>query len=162
MSHDHDHEHDHDEPQTPLAATPSHGYWKSLHELDGKAGWQLQPSTKEFPPGADQAPIDLMSRRNLFHLMGASMALAGVAGPGCRRYEKEEIVPLSRRPEDQIPGTTLQYATTFELGGVAHALIATSFVPRLRGAAIGAWAGVSSSALAIGPLFGALLENSLG
>ena len=44
----------------------------------------------------------------------------------------------------------------------ALALIATSFAPRLRGAAIGAWAGVSSSALAIGPLFGALLENSLG
>jgi MoCo/4Fe-4S cofactor protein with predicted Tat translocation signal len=131
--HDHDHEHDHDDvPAAPLPPTPEHGYWKSLRELDGAADWQLQPSAKEFPPGADQPPpTDPLSRRNFFHLMGASMGLAGlgVAG-GCRRYEKEEIVPLARRPEDQVPGTTLQYATTYELGGSAHALIATSFEGR--------------------------------
>src|ERR1700733_7850474 len=124
----HDHDHDHDQsPQEPLPPTPSHGYWKSLRELEGKAPWQLAPSGKEFPPGADQAPaIDPMSRRNFFHLMGASMALAGVAGPGCKRYEQDKIVPLARRPEDQTPGSTLQYATAFDLGGSAHALIATS------------------------------------
>jgi molybdopterin-containing oxidoreductase family iron-sulfur binding subunit len=127
--HDHDHAADHG-PVAPLPATPSHGYWKSLRELDGKAPWQLTPSTKEFPPGADQPAIDPLSRRNFFHLMGASMGLAGIAGAGCRRYEKEEIVPLSRRPEDQVPGTTLKYATAYELGGSAHALVATSYEGR--------------------------------
>jgi molybdopterin-containing oxidoreductase family iron-sulfur binding subunit len=112
----------------PLPATPTHGYWRSIRELDGKADFQTNPSTNEFPPAAEPGVIDPMSRRNFFHLMGASMALAGVAG--CKRYEKEEIVPLARRPEDQVPGTTQQYATAFELGGAGHALIATSYEGR--------------------------------
>src|SRR6516162_8552439 len=95
--HDHDHHdghdhHHHDEPQAPLpplSPTPTHGYWKSLRELEGKAPWQLEPTNREFPPGADQPPpVDPMSRRNFFHLMGASMGLAGLgAAAGCRRYE---------------------------------------------------------------------------
>jgi molybdopterin-containing oxidoreductase family iron-sulfur binding subunit len=141
--HDHGHEHDHDhdhahphthdeQPQAPLPATPEHGYWKSLRELEGKADWQLNPSTREFAPGSDEPPpADPMSRRNFFHLMGASMGMAGLAvGAGCRRYEKEEIVPLAKRPEAQVPGTTLEYATTYDLAGSAHALIATSFEGR--------------------------------
>src|SRR6185436_4481902 len=88
------------------------------------------PDDNEFPPMP--AVSDPLSRRNFFHLMGASMGLAGigVAAGGCRRYESEEIVPLSRRPEDQTPGTVLKYATAFELGGVAQALIATSYEGR--------------------------------
>ena len=142
--HDHTHDHDHGPsgqvdntashpmaPSGPLPATPEHGYWKSLRELEGKAPWQLEPHIKEFEPGSDEKPVDPMSRRNFFHLMGASMGLAGLAaGSGCRRYEKEEIVPLSRRPDGQTPGQTLQYSTTFELGGSAHALVATSFEGR--------------------------------
>jgi molybdopterin-containing oxidoreductase family iron-sulfur binding subunit len=132
--HDHDHgDHDHDHPHddaalAALAPTPVHGYWKSLRELDGTAAFQVSPSAREFPPGADQPSVDPLSRRNFFHLMGASMALAGVGA--CQRYEKEEIVPLSRRPEDQTPGVTQQYATAFELGGVGHALLATAFEGR--------------------------------
>jgi MoCo/4Fe-4S cofactor protein with predicted Tat translocation signal len=136
--HDHDHGHDHAhphtheaKPQASLPATPEHGYWKSLRELEGKAPWQLEPSSREFAPGADEAPpIDPMSRRNFFHLMGASMGMAGLAvGAGCR-YEKEDIVPLARRPENQVPGTTLEYSTTYDLGGSAHALVVTSFEGR--------------------------------
>src|ERR1043165_1237714 len=136
--HDHgDHDHgDHDdhgdhesgEPLPDLPATPEHGYWKSLRELSGEAAFQVGRTGHEFPPEADQPNKDPLSRRNFFHLMGASMALAGVAG--CQRYEKEEIVPLARRPEDQTPGVTQQYATAFELGGVGHAMLATSFEGR--------------------------------
>ncbi|HEY1549748.1 MAG TPA: TAT-variant-translocated molybdopterin oxidoreductase [Kofleriaceae bacterium] len=135
--HDHDHDHSdhhdhHDEPMQPVPATPSHGYWKSLRELAGKADWQTSPTRKEFRPGSDKPPeLDPMSRRNFFHLMGASMGLAGLgaAAAGCR-YDKEEIVPLARRPEDQTPGQTLQYATVYDLAGVAHPLVATSFEGR--------------------------------
>ncbi len=124
-----DHDHSHDAPlPAELPPTPVHGYWKSLAELDGKAAWQLQPSRKEFADGIVDRPADPMSRRNFFHLMGASMALAGVGA--CQRYEKDEIVPLARRPEDQVPGTTLQYATAYELAGVGHSLLATSFEGR--------------------------------
>ncbi|HEY5945100.1 MAG TPA: TAT-variant-translocated molybdopterin oxidoreductase [Kofleriaceae bacterium] len=130
--HKHPHSHESDAEKAPLPATPDHGYWKSLRELEGKAPWQLEPSSREFEPGADEAPpVDPMSRRNFFHLMGASMGMAGLAaGAGCRRYEKEEIVPLARRPENQVPGTTLEYSTTYDLAGSAHALIATSFEGR--------------------------------
>jgi molybdopterin-containing oxidoreductase family iron-sulfur binding subunit len=130
----HDHDHDNDHPPAPLPATPEHGYWKSLRELAGTTEWQQDgASRKEFTGGSDQAPTeaDGSTRRNFFQLMGASMGLAGLAaGAGCQRYEKEEIVPLARRPEDQTPSTTLQYSTTYELGGAAHALIATSFEGR--------------------------------
>jgi len=127
--HDDDDDEHHDAP--PLAdspPTPVHGYWKSLRELDGSAAFQVGRTGHEFPPEADQASKDPLSRRNFFHLMGASMALAGVGA--CQRYEKEEIVPLARRPEDQTPGITQQYATAFELGGVGHSLLATAFEGR--------------------------------
>ncbi|MDQ3337012.1 MAG: Fe-S-cluster-containing hydrogenase [Myxococcota bacterium] len=104
-----------------MPPTPEHGYWRSLRELD-----ESTPiSSNEFPAMPEVA--DPMHRRNFFQLMGASMALAGAAG--CR-YEKEDIVPLARRPEDQVPGQAQQYATAFELGGVGQALLATSFEGR--------------------------------
>nr|HEX4315160.1 Fe-S-cluster-containing hydrogenase [Kofleriaceae bacterium] len=133
--HEHEHGHDdgaHDAPVAPLPPTPEYGYWKSIRELQGQAPWQLDPATgrREFPtaPAEAEPVIDPMSRRNFFHLMGASAALAGVAS--CQRYEKEEIVPLARRPEDQTPGQTQEYATAWELSGVGHPLIATSYEGR--------------------------------
>jgi MoCo/4Fe-4S cofactor protein with predicted Tat translocation signal len=129
--HEHDGDDDDHHDDTPLAdlpPTPVHGYWKSLRELDGGAAFQVGRTGHEFPPEADQPNKDPLSRRNFFQLMGASMALAGVGA--CQRYEKEEIVPLARRPEDQTPGVTQQYATAFELGGVGHGLLATAFEGR--------------------------------
>src|SRR5829696_3620342 len=63
-------------------ATPVHGYWRSLAELEGKAKLQTDRGNNEFPPAPDVS--DPLSRRNFFQLMGASMALAGVGA--CRRY----------------------------------------------------------------------------
>lgn len=42
------------------------------------------------------------------------------------------------------------------------AIISSTFPPRQRGVAIGIWAGVSAGGLAIGPLLGAALTESLG
>jgi molybdopterin-containing oxidoreductase family iron-sulfur binding subunit len=103
-------------------------YWKSLDELAGDADLAAR-ARDEFPDAADQT-VDLPSRRNFFRLMGASMALAGIAGPGCDRYHSEDIVPLARRPEDQVPGTTLQYASVFELGGWGLPVVVTSYEGR--------------------------------
>lgn len=102
-----------------------HGYWKSLGELEH--GGPIGPSA-EVPKDDDH--VDPLNRRNFMQLMGASLALAGVAGAGCKRYDREEIVPLGRRPEDMTPGNTLQYATTFELSGHGQALLATSYEGR--------------------------------
>jgi Fe-S-cluster-containing dehydrogenase component len=113
----------------------NHGYWKSLEELERDqvdAGPGQDGDPHEFPEGAfdAEAPLDPMSRRRLFQLMGASMALAGVAGTGCRRYQKEEIIPLARRPEDETPGIAQQYATAWDFGGVGQPLLATSYEGR--------------------------------
>jgi molybdopterin-containing oxidoreductase family iron-sulfur binding subunit len=125
--HDHGHQSGPDDALVPIAPT-EHGYWRSLKELEGQASYQLDPTAaaNEFLTPPDRV-IDPMHRRNFFQLMGASMALAGVSA--CR-YEKEEIVPLAKRPEDQTPGVTQQYATAFDLGGVGHALVATAFEGR--------------------------------
>ena len=107
------------------------GYWRSLAELESAAEYQRDKGD-EFPTGAgtNADGSDPLSRRNFFQLMGASLALAGVAGPGCHRYEKDEIVPLARRPEDMVPGNPQQYASVFELAGAAQALLVTSYEGR--------------------------------
>jgi len=117
---------DNDEVQDLAPAPREHGYWKSLGELERGA----PTGDPTEVPGKDDAAVDPLNRRNFMQLMGASLALAGVAGPGCKRYEKEDIVPLARRPEDQIPGVSQQYATSFELSGHAQALLVTSFEGR--------------------------------
>ena len=103
----------------------NHGYWMSLSEVDPEAA--PTPSDVE---GADGDVVDPLNRRNFMQLMGASMALAGVAGAGCHRYDREEIVPLSRRPEDMVPGVTQQYASAFEFGGMTQAVLVTSYEGR--------------------------------
>ena len=112
-----------------IPATPAHGFWKTLKELEGTAKLQTEKGNNEFPAGlvGGDAPVNPLHRRNFFQLMGASMALAGV---GACRYEKEEIVPLARRPEGQVPGQAQHYATAMELGGVAYPLLATSYEGR--------------------------------
>ncbi|MBA2543348.1 MAG: 4Fe-4S dicluster domain-containing protein [Deltaproteobacteria bacterium] len=107
-------------PEAVDDAPVAYGYWRSLREME--AGTATKSDGNELPPVPQVS--DPLSRRNFFHLMGASMALAGV---GACRYEKEEIVPLARRPEHQTPGQAQTYATAYDLGGVGHALLATSF-----------------------------------
>ncbi|MCA9673780.1 MAG: 4Fe-4S dicluster domain-containing protein [Kofleriaceae bacterium] len=109
---------------------PGDGTWRSLDELE--RGGELAPGAEhEFPEtSADSQVADPMSRRNFAKLMGASMALVGVAGAGCKRYEKEEIVPLARRPEDEVPGVPRYYATAWDFAGFGQALVATSFEGR--------------------------------
>ena len=64
-------------------------------------------------PGADEPPSGA-SRRQFIQLMGASMAMAGLAG--CRRPE-ELTLPYARKPEEVIPGIPLHYATGMPFRG---------------------------------------------
>lgn len=48
------------------------------------------------------------------------------------------------------------------VGPAALALIATAFPDHRRGTALGVWAGISASAVGIGPLFGAYITETLG
>ncbi|MDQ6912831.1 MAG: 4Fe-4S dicluster domain-containing protein [Verrucomicrobiota bacterium] len=74
----------------------------------------------EFPLGSDNWP-DELSRRRFLKLMGASIALAGVAG--CTRQPAERIVPYLRQPEEIVPGKPLFYATALTLAGYARGVL---------------------------------------
>lgn len=67
---------------------------------------------------------DGFSRRRWLQLMGASLALGGVAG--CR-FEEEKIAAFAFRPQDRVPGVPQHYATFTELCGVAEPLLSTTY-----------------------------------
>ena len=96
--------------------------WRSLEDRAADPAFR-ELVQREFPAHADEmlAP----SRRDFLRLMGASVALAGMTA--CRRWPTEHIVPFAHRPEGYVPGNTLQYATSFELGGAAVGLLVTSY-----------------------------------
>ena len=54
--------------------------------------------------------------------MGASFALAGVAG--CEA-KKQELLPFAHRPEGRVPGKPQRYATAMDLSGHAIGLLVT-------------------------------------
>ena len=73
-------------------------------------------------PDSPTQRTDGLSRRRWLQLMGASLALAGVAG--CR-WEKREIRPFAKRPADRIPGESQRFATTMDMAGAALGLLVT-------------------------------------
>ncbi len=82
-------------------------YWCSLDELAGTPEFEAAVA-KEFPGSASEL-VDAVSRRGFFKLMGASMALAGLAG--CTRQPDETIYPYVKQPEDLILGKPKYFAT---------------------------------------------------
>ena len=107
----------------PLETRPAgRALWRSLDDLAGDPTLR-ELVGREFPSYADEmlAP----SRRDFLRLMGASVALAGMTA--CRRWPSESIVPLAHREAGYVPGNTLQYGTSFELGGAAIGLLVTSY-----------------------------------
>lgn len=97
-------------------------YWRSLDQLENSAEFQ-EFMHREFPVAASEFP-EGVSRRRWMQLMGASFALASVAG--CR-WETEKIAPMVERPEGYIPGNAQHYATTIEWAGAPRHLLVTCF-----------------------------------
>jgi MoCo/4Fe-4S cofactor protein with predicted Tat translocation signal len=101
-------------------------YWRSLDELAATPEFE-DLLEREFPRQAigwaeDEIPNE--GRRNFLKLMGASLALGGLAA--CTRQPTEHIMPYVRQPEDLIPGRPLFYATATTLNGVATGVLAES------------------------------------
>ncbi len=82
-------------------------YWRSVDELANTPEFQAAVE-KEFPSAA-QEWVDPVSRRVFLKLMGASMALAGLAG--CTKQPDEPIYPYVKAPEDLILGKPMYFAT---------------------------------------------------
>lgn len=82
-------------------------YWRSIDELANTEDFQAAVE-REFP-GAAQEWVDPVSRRGFLKLMGASMALAGLAG--CTKQPDEPIYPYVKAPEDLVLGKPNYFAT---------------------------------------------------
>ncbi len=110
--------------------TTGKAYWRSLEE------WADTPEfrenlAREFPSMLPET-FGPATRRQFLKVMGASMALAGVVGctpsnPTWPRWKAAKILPYAYRPDGQSPGTPQHFATSFEIGGVARALLAKSY-----------------------------------
>src|ERR1700722_11059511 len=82
-------------------------YWRSLEEVADTPEFR-KFLDDEFISGASQWDESL-SRRSLLKVMGASLALAGLAS--CKRKVDETIVPYVQQPEGWTAGKPQYYAT---------------------------------------------------
>ncbi len=98
--------------RTRLTQKSGPAYWRSLDELAGSEAFE-ELLQREFPLHASTWP-DGVSRRRFLHLMGASLALAGVGA--CTRQPTEKILPYVRQPEQIVPGEPLFFATALDSG----------------------------------------------
>ena len=105
----------------PILGSSGKQYWRSLNELQGSAEFEASLAN-EFPEGATEPPSGV-SRRNFLSILGASVALATLAG--CRRPE-EKILPYAKAPEEVIPGNALYFATAIPFAGTAFGLLVES------------------------------------
>ena len=97
-------------------------YWRSLDELADTPAFRAFVE-REFPSLAGEM-LSPTTRRRFLKMMGASLAMAGLAG--CR-WPEEKIVPHAHRPGNQTPGVPVRFATAMELGGAASGLLVTSY-----------------------------------
>ena len=102
-------------------------YWRSVDELANTPEFQAAVE-REFP-GSPHAWGDDVSRRGFLKFMGASAALAGLAG--CTKQPDEPIYPYVKAPEDLILGKPMYFATAhpFVTGAVPLLVKSDQFRP---------------------------------
>jgi molybdopterin-containing oxidoreductase family iron-sulfur binding subunit len=96
-------------------------YWRSLSELSETEEFQEFVS-REFQD-VDVGQNGSVSRRRFMQLMGASLTLTGATG--C--WEKEKILPHTRRPAGVVPGKSKMFTSVMDMAGVGLPLSVTSF-----------------------------------
>ena len=104
-------------------------YWKSLDELADTPAFQ-ELMQEEFPRQASAGEwVDAVSRRGFLKVMGASFALAGLAG--CTKQPDEPIFPYVRQPEDLVLGKPMYFATShpFPTGAIPVLVKSDAFRP---------------------------------
>lgn len=93
-------------------------YWRSLNQLAQNEEYK-NFLHREFPENGSEMN-DNLSRRNFLQIMGASVALAGLAA--CRK-PVQKILPFTNQPEDLVPGIPLYYATAAPFQDYVTALV---------------------------------------
>jgi MoCo/4Fe-4S cofactor protein with predicted Tat translocation signal len=116
-----------DEVRQELKGVKGKKYWRSIDELANTAEFQAAVE-REFPSSA-QEWVDPVSRRGFMKLMGASLALAGLAG--CTKQPDEPIYTYAKAPEDLILGKPMYFASAhpFLTGAVPLLVKSDQFRP---------------------------------
>ncbi len=96
--------------------------WQGLDQAAEHPGFDRRVE-QEFPAHAGEW-VDPVSRRGFMKLMGASMAMAGLAG--CTKQPDEPIYPYVKAPEDLILGKPNYFATAFPFSTGALPLLVKS------------------------------------
>jgi MoCo/4Fe-4S cofactor protein with predicted Tat translocation signal len=100
-------------------------YWRSLDELADTPEFR-EFLASEFPNySSAELLLGSSSRRRFLKIMGASLALGGLAG--CRRWPKRKVAPYASRADGHVPGQGERFATVMEVAGTAKPLLVTSF-----------------------------------
>jgi molybdopterin-containing oxidoreductase family iron-sulfur binding subunit len=95
--------------------------WRGLEDRESAPAYQ-QMVDGEFMPEATESP-SRTSRRKFLEIMGASIAMAGMAA--CRK-PVERIVPYTRMPESVVPGKSEYYATAYPISGSVRPVLVES------------------------------------
>ncbi len=104
-------------------------YWKSLDELADTPAFQ-ELMQEEFPRQASAGEwVDAVSRRSFLKVMGASFAMAGLAG--CTKQPEEAIFPYVKQPEDLVLGKSMYFASAhpFPTGAIPVLVKSDAFRP---------------------------------
>ena len=99
-------------------------FWRSIEEYQRSDAFG-EMLKSEFPSIFELWAVD---RREVLRVMGASLALAGMAG--CKPARSDEVVPFVNRPEGFLEGRVDHYATAVPFDGYAQPVIATTSAGR--------------------------------
>ncbi len=94
--------------------------WSGIDELHGDPAFQAWVDA-EYPAAAEFTPS---ARRQFLKLMGASFALAGLAG--CEKSPFVAALPYVDQPENEQVGAPRYYASAVTFQGYAQPVIATT------------------------------------
>jgi MoCo/4Fe-4S cofactor protein with predicted Tat translocation signal len=119
-------EYDLTELREKLRAQSGRTFWRSLDEVADTPEFRGFLNA-EFPAAVDSLTSSL-DRRQFLKLMGASIAMSGLAA--CTRQPVEKILPYVKQPEELLPGQPLYYATAFPLGRSAFPVLVESHMGR--------------------------------
>ena len=97
-------------------------YWRTLEELAHDPHFE-ELLHREFPRHASEWD-EAVDRRDFLKLMGASLALAGLAG--CGRPDIDHIVPYVKLPDGMVFGRPNFYATAMPFGADAVGVLVES------------------------------------
>ncbi len=117
------------EVRTRLQGQTGKRFWKNLDELADTPSFR-ELMQEEFPRQASGGEwVNAVSRRGFMKVMGASFALAGLAG--CTKQPDEPIYPYIKQPEDLILGIPNYFATAhpFPTGAIPVLVKSDAFHP---------------------------------